>query len=93
MRGCTFLVVLLALGVHAGAEWTPSTFPNPKVDVGKCGRRVASNICDPDGVLAQAEADRVEGVIKDIWAGVDPYIRKKCGDEMEGYMVRGGGGR
>ncbi|KAL6778337.1 hypothetical protein ACKKBG_A17805 [Auxenochlorella protothecoides x Auxenochlorella symbiontica] len=87
MRGCTFLVVLLVLGVHAGAEWTPSTFPNPKVDIGKCGRRVASNICDPDGVLAQAEADRVEGVIKDIWAGVDPYIRKKCGDEMEGYMV------
>lgn len=82
---------LLLVGAHAGPDWTPSTFPNPKQNITLCGRGVPSNICDPDGVVTREEADRIEGVIKDIHAGADPYVRKKCGDNLEGFMVRGWG--
>lgn len=85
--GC---VLALSLGTLALGSWTPASFPNPKKDVAACGRGVPSNICDPDGLLTKAEADRVEGVVKDIREGVDPFKRRKCGDDLEGYMVRAG---
>ena len=83
--GC---VLALSLGTLALGSWTPASFPNPKKDVAACGRGVPSNICDPDALLTKAEADRVEGVVKDIRGGVDPFKRRKCGDDLEGYMVR-----
>lgn len=80
---CKILAALLlgAMAVQA-MPWGPDTFPDPKRDVNLCGRRgKSSNICDPDGVISFEGADRVEGIIKDIWDGVDPYKRAPCGDE------------
>lgn len=82
------LVLCLALRVGAGPPWTPSTFPNPKLDIDKCGRGVPSNICDPDQVISTAAANRVEGILKEIYEGADPYARAPCGSKgLEGYQV------
>lgn len=88
-RVCVVAALLCAVAAHA-APWGPQDFPNPKRDTALCGRRKASNICDPDGILSSEKAgDRVEGVIKDIWEGQDPYTKAPCGDQgMEGFQVR-----
>lgn len=83
------LLVLLPLLASCAAEtWTPSTFPNPSKDVERCGRRgVASWVCDPDGIMPYQSANVVEGVIKKIAEGADPYIQDACGAEFEGYQA------
>ena len=74
-------LLLLAVAVQA-VPWGPDSFPDPKRDVNLCGRKgKSSNICDPDGILSIEGADRVEGIIKDIWEGVDPYRKAPCGDQ------------
>eukprot|EP00201_Polytomella_parva_P007637 CAMPEP_0175065058 /NCGR_PEP_ID=MMETSP0052_2-20121109/15694_1 /TAXON_ID=51329 ORGANISM="Polytomella parva, Strain SAG 63-3" /NCGR_SAMPLE_ID=MMETSP0052_2 /ASSEMBLY_ACC=CAM_ASM_000194 /LENGTH=557 /DNA_ID=CAMNT_0016331511 /DNA_START=200 /DNA_END=1870 /DNA_ORIENTATION=+ len=62
--------------------WTPSDYPNPFIDVNKCGRGgLKSWVCDPDGVLTKAGADVAEGIIKEIFAGLDPYALVDCGSQ------------
>jgi hypothetical protein len=92
VRGVRRVLVAALLAAAAGSAvaWAPDSFPDPKRDVNLCGRKgKASNICDPDGVISYEAANRVEGVIKDIWAGVDPFVRAPCADKgLQGYQVR-----
>ena len=40
-------------------EWSKEDFPNPRVDLDKCGRGgKASWICDPENVLTEEEGNR-----------------------------------
>jgi hypothetical protein len=85
-------VGLLLLGVTSavsGAQWGPENYPDPKRDTQLCGRKgKQSNICDPDGILSYKAANRVEGIIKDIYDGVDPYVRVPCADQgVAGFQV------
>ncbi|PNH09193.1 hypothetical protein TSOC_004234 [Tetrabaena socialis] len=89
--------LLLALSLVSAAvasaavsetAWTPETYPNPMVDVTKCGRGVASWICDPDKILSSEAANVVEGLIKKIQAGSPPYVLAPCGNiGMRGFQV------
>ena len=87
-----FVVFLLLLVCSVNAvKWGPSDFPDPKRDVNLCGRGGrSSNICDPDQILTEKGANRIEGVIKDIQDGIEPYIRVKCANEgVIGFQVGG----
>ena len=88
---CALLLALVAPWA-AAKPWSPQDYPNPKKDVQACGRQgVQSAICDPNSVLTLEDANRVEGVIKEIYQGSTPYARHQCGDiGLEGYEVGGG---
>jgi len=82
----------LLLGTAAAygrGNWNPRTYPNPVLDPLACGRRVPQSwVCDPDHLLSHESADVVEGLIKLINQGEDPYARAYCGSAgMVGYQV------
>jgi hypothetical protein len=83
------LVLLSLLVIAAAKPWRPSEYPNPQVDLKKCGRRgVKSFICDPDGVLSYADANAVEGLISKIAYGEPPFLKAPCGElGLRGYQV------
>ncbi len=91
VQRCLIATLLLgvAVRVFAGPPWAPDSFPNPKIDTDKCGRGgKKSNICDPDHVLTAQGADRVEGILIEIYEGADPYVRAPCGATgLQGYQV------
>jgi len=64
-------------------------YPNPKRDVNLCGRQGRkSNICDPDRILSERAANRIEGIIKEIADGVKPYKKSSCGSKgLQGVQV------
>lgn len=83
-------MLLLFLHVVRTHPWRPSDFPDPKRDVHLCGRGGRpSNICDPDNVLNDEKAtNRIEGILKDIWEGKEPYAKAPCGaKDLQGYQV------
>lgn len=89
MRRAATLLLLVHAAAAAATQWTPGAFPDPKVDVKRCGRGgVASNICDPDLVLGNAAKDYIEGVLKAIWKGEAPYTTGDCAGNQEGYQAR-----
>jgi len=65
-------------------------YPNPKRDVNLCGRQGRkSNICDPDRILSERAANRIEGIIKEIADGVKPYNKSPCDSKgLQGIQVR-----
>lgn len=87
--GITAFLLITCSAVERPSAWDADTFPDPKRDVNLCGRKgKKSNICDPDGVLTLAGANRIEGVLKDVWEGADPYVRAPCGSAgVIGYQV------
>ena len=87
----SLLVVATILVVPIFAtKWDAENYPNPKRDVNLCGREgKQSNICDPDSILTYAGANRIEGIIEDVWMGVAPYIKRECGESgPQGFQVR-----
>jgi Modulator of levamisole receptor-1 len=84
----------LLFAICHAAPWTAEQYPNPSINVTQCGRNgVRSWVCDPDGVVSYAEANIVEGLVKEIEAGQHPYVRHTCGTAgLEGYQVCGGVG-
>ncbi|KDD74804.1 hypothetical protein H632_c1063p0, partial [Helicosporidium sp. ATCC 50920] len=83
-----FLYASLAVRASPSTPaWSSDTFPNPKLSPERCGRSVAGNVCDPDSVLDRASQDRLEGLIKDIAAGVDPYALHDCAGKQQGYTI------
>jgi Modulator of levamisole receptor-1 len=74
-------------------SWIPDTYPNPTIDLDKCGRKgVRSWICDPDGVLSYISANVVEGTLIEIAAAVDPFASSGCKKVspagVKGYQAR-----
>lgn len=67
--------------------WSPASFPNPQTDPEACGRPSRGTVCDPDRVLSEASADRVQGTLIDILDGAPPYVKHDCGDDRHGYSV------
>ena len=86
---CRAVLLLGLLAVAAAKPWNPSQYPNPQVDLKKCGRRgVKSFICDPDGVLSYDDANAVEGLISKIAYGEPPFLKAPCGElGLRGYQV------
>lgn len=79
---CFVLYVNVLLGLASVAlclGWTPETIPNPWELPEACGRAVSSWVCDPDRVMTQSDQDLVEGLIKKISLGSEPYKSLQCG--------------
>lgn len=95
MSRSAFLVFswLVLLGVSESnayaRSWNPQMYPNPKRDVNLCGRQGRkSNICDPDRILSERAANRIEGIIKEISDGVKPYNKSPCDSKgLQGVQV------
>ena len=59
----TLFLTLIQI-TQATTYYTPNTFPNPQVDINKCGRHgVQSHICDPDTILSTTSANKIEELI------------------------------
>ena len=86
---CRAVLLFGLLAIAAAKPWSPSQYPNPQVDLKKCGRRGAKSfICDPDGVLSYDEANAVEKVISKIADGQPPFVKAPCGElRLRGYQV------
>ena len=59
--------------------WLPEKMPNPWTEPAACSRTVPSWLCDPDGVIPREDQDLIEGVLKQIAAGQEPYAKLPCG--------------
>ena len=77
LDGCmvgVVVLVLVLLSCHAdprvgedAGTFLPETFPNPRLDLEKCGRDgVESRICDPSRLLGEEHANKIEEYIKTI---------------------------
>lgn len=77
-----WLLLLLAFVLGTAAQdvkWSPRTFPNPGVNVTRCGRGgLVSRVCDPDRLLSKTAADSVDGILKDVVLPVQPYAAAPC---------------
>lgn len=51
---CMLLIVVftLFLGVESSAQWRVTDFPHPVYQSKQCGRKEASWICDPNGIVS-----------------------------------------
>lgn len=95
-----FFVALLGVAVldaqHSTAskgagDWTPKRYPDPTQDPEACGRPGVEHswVCDPDGILSVEQRNVVEGILKAIAAGEQPYAKAACGSAGEvGAQVR-----
>ena len=90
MHAITSTLVLCALcAAVSGAAWTSVTFPNPNTNSQACGRVQQSWICDPDDLLGAESKDVVEGILKLIHTGEEPYVKAQCGSAGNvGFQVR-----
>ncbi len=83
--------ISLAASAHlASAQpWSPRDYPNPNSSPASCGRvkSAPSSICDPDGVIPVAAADRVDGIVDEIISAREPYGSSGC-SEQPGYQVK-----
>jgi hypothetical protein len=46
------IVATLALGAESSAQWRVTDFPHPVYQSKQCGRKEASWICDPNGIIS-----------------------------------------
>ena len=84
MRVVVVLSVMLLVAWPAMGEsdgWLPEKMPNPWTEPAACSRTVASWVCDPDGVIPRGDQDLIEGVLKQIAAGQEPYAKLPCGSD------------
>lgn len=77
-RDVVVLIVLMTVAAASGA-WLPKTYPNPKVEPGRCDRPGFSTyICDPNAILHEAERNRVQSILKKIHAADPPFTTSHC---------------
>ena len=83
-------LLCLSLASHslAQAGWGPQNYPNPVRSPQSCGRNLQSWICDPDRILSLESRNVVEGVIKLINVGEEPYAKTYCNGANTGFQVR-----
>jgi hypothetical protein len=80
MRLCAGL--LLALLGGAGA-WTSENFPDPQKDPQACGRDVTGWVCSPDKLVKPESLAVIEGTIRAIHEGIEPYKQMLCAETGE----------
>ena len=74
------VIVSVCLRLSLGVSWTQLNFPNPNISPRACGRLVDKSwVCDPDEILSTESKNVIEGVIKKIEQGDEPYARAPCG--------------
>ena len=72
------VLITLCAALSAAHQYTPDNYPNPQLDVEKCGRKgVESRICDPDAILSYAASNKCEELIKTIHDNED--VQSPCG--------------
>jgi hypothetical protein len=69
--------LLLALVSVAGA-WTAANFPDPLKDPPACGRDVTGWVCSPDKLVKPDSLAVIEGTIRAIHKGIEPYKQMLC---------------
>lgn len=74
-------------------KWRVNEFPNPQSAVPNdqlaCCRQNISNVCDPNGIITEAQADQIDNAINDVYANT----RCMCGHctqlgKEHGYIIR-----
>ena len=77
-------LLLLGSSTASGQQqegWLPDKMPNPWTHPASCSRTVPSWVCDPDGVIPRGDQDLIEGVLKEIAFGKEPYVKLPCGSQ------------
>ncbi|KAK9810715.1 hypothetical protein WJX73_002083 [Symbiochloris irregularis] len=77
---------------NATRAWLPGNYPIPLRDPGLCGHTDVVKtefLCDPDGILTDHEADKVDYLIQEIAEAVPPYRAARCqaGRNHPGFEV------
>jgi hypothetical protein len=73
---------LVALPCCASA-WTPQIFPDPQKDPAACGRDVTGWVCSPDKLVKPESLSVIEGTIRAIHSGIEPYTKMTCPETGE----------
>eukprot|EP00667_Euglena_gracilis_P007156 EG_transcript_7233 len=81
MAFAAILLVVFLLG--RASTWKAEDFPNPMVDVAKCGRRQAGLVCDPDAILSEAARNQSEAVVE----AIAIQCQHDCQGQRVGYQV------
>jgi uncharacterized membrane protein YgcG len=61
------------------AQWIPGDYPNPLTDPTACGRQNRSHVCDPDHVIDQETANKLDYYIYNISQIVSPCGKYQMG--------------
>ncbi|XP_055955115.1 uncharacterized protein LOC126812157 [Patella vulgata] len=89
----TVVLVLVITSIPAQQQdylptvWNFNQYPDPATDYLKCGRRMKSSVCDPNGIITKSKADEIDRVID----GVRNDTRCMCYDCVQakrGYIIR-----
>lgn len=60
-------ILSVLIGVESSAQWRVTDFPHPVYQAKQCGRKEASWICDPNGIISTQDGKRNGG------GGVDKH--------------------
>ena len=70
-------VLLAALAAGARA-WTAADLPDPQTSPEACGRETTGWICSPDALVSGESLNVLEGTVRHIYAGKEPYTKLTC---------------
>lgn len=54
-------ILSVLIGVESSAQWRVTDFPHPVYQAKQCGRKEASWICDPNGIISTQDGKRKGG--------------------------------
>lgn len=54
-------ILSVLIGVESSAQWRVTDFPHPVYQAKQCGRKEASWICDPNGIISTQDGKRNGG--------------------------------
>lgn len=54
-------ILCVLLGVESSAQWRVTDFPHPVYQAKQCGRKEASWICDPNGIISTEDGKKGGG--------------------------------
>ncbi|XP_048766134.1 uncharacterized protein LOC125673563 [Ostrea edulis] len=85
---CLLLIVVftLILGVESSAQWRVTDFPHPVYQSKQCGRKEASWICDPNGIVSTEDADAIQEMVTDTYEATRCPC-PECATNNQGYVI------
>lgn len=79
--------VLFAAFAAGARAWSVANFPDPQSNPEACGRATTGWICSPDALVSGESLSVLEGTVRHIYAGKEPYTTLTCPDTGEAAPV------
>lgn len=79
-------ILSVLIGVESSAQWRVTDFPHPVYQAKQCGRKEASWICDPNGIISTQDADAIQQTVKETYDSTQCPC-PECAANNQGYVI------